>query len=273
MTTLITWVGVDQRGPASLYLASDSRVTWPGAGWWDYGRKLFAARSQPHLLGYCGDVFFPTQVLGQIVEMIDSGLLFEPEAAPDHRLKRILEVLSRSLGSYPAEVAQDFQVLYGTRQGNGTRCSFVLRQVTFQRRSVAAVDVILMPSHSDVIAVLGSGQAAFRHYLSRWQESEVGGTSRSVFSAFADALDDAADRNSGGPPQLVGLYRNGGGRTFGVIWKTKRYFYGTEVAEGPPVETLTWHNELFEICDAKMLLRDPRSQPQPRPRSLDKIER
>lgn len=269
MTTLIAWAGIDQRGPASLYLASDSRLTWPGAGLWDYGRKLFAARSQPHLLGYCGDVLFPTQVLGQIVEIIDSGLLFAPDTAPDRCLDKILAVLTKSLASYPP-VAQDFQVLYGTREGEKKGGSFHLRQVTFQNRNVTIADPIPMPSHSDVIVVLGSGQEAFRCALERWRRSEVGRTSRSVFSALADALNEGVDPKSGGPPQLVGLYRKGGGRAFGVIWKAKRYFYGTDVTDSLPVEIVKWHNELFEICDPQTLLRDPRLQAQPRPRSLER---
>src|SRR5262245_51310913 len=75
MTTLISWCGVDQRGPASIYIAADSRVTWPGNGMWDFARKVFAAKRHPDILGYCGHAFFPTQTLGQLIELIDAGLL------------------------------------------------------------------------------------------------------------------------------------------------------------------------------------------------------
>jgi hypothetical protein len=79
MTTLVTWVGVDSRGPASLYLASDSRFTWqPGASW-DFGCKLFTARRHPEILGYCGDVLFSSHALGQAVQLIDASVrLLEP---------------------------------------------------------------------------------------------------------------------------------------------------------------------------------------------------
>ena len=74
MTTLIGWVGVDQRGLSSAYLASDSRLSSNGAKW-DCGRKLFACKTTPDVFGYCGAVLFPSLVLGQITEIVDAGLL------------------------------------------------------------------------------------------------------------------------------------------------------------------------------------------------------
>ena len=60
MTTLISWVGADQRGPASIRLAADSRISWSLSGSeqkkWDFGKKLFASHSGPEIVGYCGDV-------------------------------------------------------------------------------------------------------------------------------------------------------------------------------------------------------------------------
>ena len=47
MTSLIGWVGVDSRGCASLYLASDGRISWPDGEVWDSGRKLFTSRATP----------------------------------------------------------------------------------------------------------------------------------------------------------------------------------------------------------------------------------
>ena len=126
MTTLVAWVGIDQRGPASIYLGSDSRISWPGVGMWDHGRKLFAVKDQPHLLGYCGEVFLPTQVLSQIVEMIDGGLLLERSGTPDASVGRIMNVVTDCLISYPAKIGPEFSILYATRTAEGTGCSFHL---------------------------------------------------------------------------------------------------------------------------------------------------
>jgi hypothetical protein len=76
MTLLVSWLGVDTHGIASAYIASDSRVSWGRETNFDHGRKVFAFRSSPDILGYCGDVLFPTMVLSQITEIADNGLLF-----------------------------------------------------------------------------------------------------------------------------------------------------------------------------------------------------
>ena len=108
MTSLIAWIGVDSHGPASAYFASDSRLTWPGSAVWDHGRKLFACRRYPHILGYCGDVLFPIQTLSQITEMIDSDLLLGPSDQGDTCTQRIAAVISSALETYPPGAKQSF---------------------------------------------------------------------------------------------------------------------------------------------------------------------
>lgn len=76
MTLLVSWVGVDPRGPASAYIATDSRISWSEENVFDYGRKVFALDNHPDIFGYVGDVLFPSIVLTQIAEMADTGLLF-----------------------------------------------------------------------------------------------------------------------------------------------------------------------------------------------------
>jgi hypothetical protein len=70
MTSLVSWIGVDSLAPASIYLASDSRISWGNRLTWDYSRKLFASRNHPEILGYFGDVLFPSQVLGQLIDLV-----------------------------------------------------------------------------------------------------------------------------------------------------------------------------------------------------------
>ena len=77
MTTLLSWVGIDTHGAASVYIASDSRISCGCSQQWDVGRKVFASKTSPKIFGYCGDVSFPIQILGQLVELIDTGCLFE----------------------------------------------------------------------------------------------------------------------------------------------------------------------------------------------------
>ncbi len=274
MTTLIAWTGADQRGrneyrPASVYFAADSRITWTvTADKWDCGRKLFASRDEPHLLGYCGDVLFPTQVLGRMIDRMDHGLMFPLGASPNERLDSVVNSLIDPLSRYPSSVPANFSLLYATREGKGTACSFHVWQIDFQKAVVQRVIQLPMPTKSGLLVPLGTGRHAFLQTLKRWRASEVGGTSRAFYSAFAQALADGSDPGSGGPPQLIGLYRQDGGRSFGTVWQGKRYFLGEEIEDDIQEAPVQWHNELFEICDPQTLARKADAQPQPRPRTL-----
>ena len=95
MTSLISWIGVDSRAPSSIYLASDSRITWGNKGTWDNARKVFGSTNYPELLGYCGDVLFPSQALGQLIDLIDLGL-FDDNDTPEDKWSAIVDILQKS---------------------------------------------------------------------------------------------------------------------------------------------------------------------------------
>jgi hypothetical protein len=101
MTTLISWVGVDSRSASSVYIASDSRISWGSSNCWDTGRKVFASKIRPDVFGYCGDVLFPTQVLGQLIEQIDQSILFSHGEPFRSRAKIVKQALAASLGNIP----------------------------------------------------------------------------------------------------------------------------------------------------------------------------
>ena len=267
MTTLVAWVGVDQRGPASLRFAADSRITWP-SGSWDYGRKLFASHTKPDMMGYAGDVLFPTQTLGQIIELIDNGLLFASNVAPDQRVATVVQILERAAAGYPRAEVRDFDVLYGTRVDEGMGCSFAVYNLHFARGVATRTEALEIPKASTEIVILGSGTLVFKDVSRRWHKSDVGGTSRAVFSALADSIKSGRDSRTGGPPQLVSLYRRGPATTLGVVWEGRRFLSGMEVANDTTYHRVKWHNELFEISDPVTLKRAAGSQPQPRPRGV-----
>jgi hypothetical protein len=248
--------------------ASDSRITWLDGSAWDRGRKLFASRRRPHILGYCGDVLFPVQTLGQITEMIDANLIADGQDCIEECFDRVVSITKAALESYPLAAKRRFDLLYCIREGESVPSRFHLRQITFVPDAPPLITSITMPSRSEPVAILGSGAAAVSARINKWAASDVGGTSRAVFSAFCDSLRLGDDVRSGGPPQVVGMWRKASPQTFGMIWDRRRYFYGTEVEGTARLNELRWYNELFEICDPYTLARKVDAQPQPRPRGL-----
>lgn len=124
MTTLISWLGVDQRGPTSIYLASDSRISWGAADQWNYGGKLFIAQSSPEAFGFCGDVLFPLLVLGPLCQRIDANKILAACSNFHEKLERIRRSVEVSFKEYPTSQKRPFQIFYISRTGQGMTCEF-----------------------------------------------------------------------------------------------------------------------------------------------------
>jgi hypothetical protein len=250
MTSLVAWVGVDSRGPASIYLASDSRISWGSNQVWDYGRKLFTSKKYPDIFGYYGDVLFPLHALGRVVDLIDADLLLNTKDTPETRLEKIATVVKRSFENYPPEkIVNGFTVVYCTRDNEGMASVFHLSLLTWSSSKSWGEEWVKIPSESSIIRVFGSGEESVAKWYSRWSNTKERGTSRSVFSAFCDALYSGDDKLSGGVPQLVGIYRKGVGETFGIIYNDERYIFGFPVVASEKLQAVEWRNSLFERCD------------------------
>jgi hypothetical protein len=249
MTTLIAWTGVDSRGPASIYLAADSRFSWTNGMTWQYGRKVYGSRLVAELLGYCGDVLFATQVLSQALEQIEARLLFPESADSAARLAALEEFSRQAFETYPATERRAFCVLYVARNGDGMQSRFSVGEVAWAPATGWTKQVLVVPQQSDVIVTRGSGASTFQSTRTRWAKSDVGGTSRAVFSAFCDHVASGTDPSTGGAPQLVGLYRKGPAVTFGMVWKGRRFLSGAEVVGVLNPSALEWRDELFQRCD------------------------
>ncbi|MFO0763029.1 MAG: hypothetical protein U0359_41720 [Byssovorax sp.] len=251
MTSSIAWVGADSRGPASLYLASDSRITWDGEPQrWNLGRKLFASRTTPDIFGYVGQVEFSLHLVGRLVDGLESGVVPANPYDASRRCVIIQRQLEEAFLQLPITQQRYTLILYGAREGHGMTCSFRLWKVELSRTGciVTSLDI---PTTSSVLVVEGSGAPAMEPWQLRWERTSQGGTSRAVFSAFCDALAEGRDSHSGGAPQLVGLYRVGPGHTFGLIHEGKAWFNGglvdREVALG--AHDIEWRNRLLERCN------------------------
>lgn len=250
MTSFVAWVGVDSRGPASLYLASDSRISWltgKRIDKWDYGRKVFAATKFPDLLGYVGDVLFPSLVLGQIVSAIDMGALYTDMTGPEIRFSQISKAIKASFSELPKDGKQPFTAFYATREGEGMTAKFHFWALSWSHGNGWHEENIPIPSESSAIRVSGSGADGVGKWQSYWDSSSQGGTSRAVFSALCDAISGGSDPCSGGAPQLVGMFRKSEAQTMGVVIDKTPYLLGLPV----PVEqgllcNIQWRNYLFE---------------------------
>src|SRR5436309_1944374 len=116
MTTLISWIAVDQHAPSALYLASDSRISWGSQrARWDAGRKLFLCRKYPEIFGYAGDVVFPSLVIGQVADACDAGLLFTDYDGADQRHKKVVGAIRMSFTRRHNAPNADFSILHGSR--------------------------------------------------------------------------------------------------------------------------------------------------------------
>lgn len=250
LTTLIVWTGIDSHGPASIYLAADSQFTFPRGSKWSFGRKVYASRLVPDVLGYCGDVLFATQALSQALEQIEAQLLFDRHSDFSGKLTALREFVSQCFETYPADERHPFSLVYATRDGNGMCSKFSVGKIDWSHADGWNTQTLPLPTNSGVVLAAGSGRTPYMSTLTRWQNSDIGGTSRAVFSAFCDHIKSGADAATGGAPQLVGLYRDSRpARTFGVFWNEKMFLSGAEVVAPHRASDTECRDELFQLCD------------------------
>jgi hypothetical protein len=277
MTSLVSWLSVDSRSPAALYIATDSRITWDGpeatdprrnAASWDVGRKVFAARSSPEIFGLVGDAFLSTQVLTQLVDRIDTMSPAAQHLVVEERIKEITLLLKSSLSLYPRSQRRPSAIFYGCREGDGGASLFHL--IRFAWSESGHVDVTLqnLPKRSDVVATDGSGKGTVDNHLFHWNKTEAGGTSRAIFSSFCDAVSSGNDWRTGGAPQLVAVTRIRAALQIGVIESGKLYLNGGIISAPKAYPRVEWRNRLFERCSPYTKLPLPKAQRHARPRTL-----
>jgi hypothetical protein len=256
LTTFLVWASFSDTGehrylPRAIYMASDSRITWgSSARRWDAGRKIFAPVNEPHLFGYCGDVVFPSLVLGQLVSAIDQRILFRPDAGGAERNEAILEALRTSHGRRHNVQEQDFTIVHVYRAQDWPLTAFSCWTITYAANSGHwHCSELPLPSTTGAIVALGSGAEANTSHAYRWAQSDVGGTSRAIFSAFRDAIDSGDDPLSGGMPQISGLYTEGQPRLLGFAEGGLLFLHGLQVAMNDSVKSIEWRDRLFQRID------------------------
>lgn len=267
MTLLVCWAGIDTHGPSSLYMAADSRISWKTPAYFDYARKVFAFTKWPDVLGYCGDVLFPSIALHQIVELADAGLLFSEDFSPKQKFQAVVDKLNDLFRQYPSLhsglAENSLSVIHGSRAPNNK--GFFSHTICWSQKRGWHGKEQPMPTASGVLFALGTGAADFTENFKRYDVGSTKGTSRAVFHCFCDTLANSTEPTIGGSPQLVGVIRKPQtpAMTFGVIHKGKRTFLGAHIDNLNNFDKVHWRNENFELCDGATMKKLPTAQAQP----------
>ena len=260
VTSLACWLGVDSRAPSSIYLVSDSRVTSVDGTRIATQQKVFTSAASPDCFVFSGDVAVPAAVLNRV-----SRDATTPKTAAGRHC-RLVEATSADFGS---ALSREFEILHASRDGEGIGTRFYLWRTSFAPVSGMNDLPEALPTDSVLALALGSGSAPVLRQDVKWRNSDVGRTSRAVFSAFCDALVSGADPYSGPPPQLAALYRKGNGEDIGVVFGGRCYLRGREISpQDAGAEIVEWRNELFERCDPANGARLKGAQRHARPRQL-----
>lgn len=253
MTTLIAWTSYSDTGeqshlPRAIYVASDSRITWGSVTRrWEAGRKIFAPLKEPHIFGYCGDVVFPSLVLGQIISAIDYGILFSKESSAEEKNEIVFESIKTSHKRRHNVPENDFEILHVFRTQDWPSTTFAAWVISY----VAATDLwncsqISLPSTTGIVKAMGSGASAAKTHASTWNRSDVGGTSRAIFSAFCDAVASGNDPLTGGSVQVYALYTENEPRPLGYVDSGLRFLHGLQLASCSSAANIEWRDRLFQ---------------------------
>jgi len=262
MTLLLSWIGKDSRKISSFYVASDSRISWDKSTKFDYSQKVFAFSKTPDILGYCGDVLYPTIILNQLLNMGEDEILFKKDSTRFERAEVIFTELRKKFHEYPSEsvMKDSLNIIHISRDNE---IDFLCNVFSWSPNIGWKMKEVEIPSSSDKVIILGSGEKEFYERYLEYYNGFNGKTSRALFQCLSHSLLEIKDLQCGGPPQLVGLYNKFNGRKFGIIYQNKRYFLGKEIDKSEIINNIEWRNELFERCDGETIKILDGAQKQP----------
>ncbi len=271
MTCLVAWLAKDSNGPSSAYIASDSLITWtapnvekaPIGGSWIHASKVIASAKRPVIAGYCGESIFGTTTLVQLMAMIDAG---DEPISYETTMSAAAEILGASHAAYPFPIRASF--ILGMRP---SATEFVFVSIKCEPQKPPDIEQLVADDGTGLFGSWGSGRDAYMTEHRKWQRSDAAGYSRAIACAFFDAVGSGADERTGGPPQIVGLYRKGPAVVHGIVTESGRSVLGMEI----PTSTLRaiscpvqWRNSNFERCDPETMAPLKGAQPQPRPSNV-----
>ena len=263
MTTLISWKGVDAHGVTSIYIASDSRVTFSEHTYFDNCRKVMASAKYPLIFGYCGDVTYPLFHIGAILSLIDSTEISCIGNNFDEHCYSICSILNSTSKKYLEFMNNRSTIIFAEREFEGANSVFKMCEFNFIGRKYIEKRINIETS-SPLIFVGGSGA---NKYKSKYQnEFNANNVSREVFWSLCSFIESDCDKNTGGSPQLAGLFKKGPAISHYVIWDESLSFCGTDIsstAHHGILKKVQCVNRDFELCDpiTKTIKKGAQRQP------------
>lgn len=264
MTLLVSWAGIQTRGKnndviGSLYIATDSRFSWPNdKAVFDYGKKIFSCYNSPDSFALCGTVMFPALVLSSLVTLIDRGVFFSGNESKDEKVVRVKSYLDNAIRHYNKREIGRFEILYILRvREKFYVCHFIYDgDLRYEEKN-------LFQEKYRCFAV-GSGCDMFEKYLEYNKNDDNYLTSRYIFHCFIHAINSNKVADVGGKPQIVALYGFGNTIDIGYIEDGRCYLHGNECADYIDLQQVQeWRNENFERCDPKTKQKLKGAQRQP----------
>ena len=156
--------------------------------------KCLHFKSGTDILGYCGDVLFPSIALNQIVDLADAGLLFKENFTCKQKFQAIADKLNDLFRQYPqlhSGLAENsLSIIHCSRDPVDDK-SFSVIAIRGLNKMGGKGTEVSFPSNSGVLFALGTGAKHFNENLVRYnndRKNRNAGTSRSVFHCFCDTL-------------------------------------------------------------------------------------
>lgn len=264
MTLLVSWPGIQTKGKdneviGSLYIATDSRYSWPNDKVvFDYGKKIFSCYNSPDAFALCGTVMFPALVLSALVTLIDRGVFFSGNESKEEKIARVKSYLDNAIHHYNKKEIGKFEILYILRVSK----KFYLCHFNYDGYlSYEEKDLLKEKYH---YFATGSGKKTFDGDFIDYNNDDNYLTSRYIFHCFIHAINSKKVADVGGKPQIVALYGNGNTTDIGYIEDDRCYLHGNECADYIDLQRIQeWRNENFERCDpkTKQMLKGAQRQP------------
>lgn len=255
MSLVLAWIGHDTHAVASAYIASESRVSWNNGKKYDSCKKVFSSKKYPEIIGYCGDVLFPSLLLSSIIELIDTDLLFLANDIAIERYRKFRSKLFNEFYKYPKDISilgDNFEIIYINKEiSKFNYPNYYCYNIKWSRENGFSSNNIQIPKISGIIHIMGEGEKEFKENYKKFQSGGNRNTTRNVFHCLNYTLRNMKTEKCGGPPQLIGLYRKplSVGISYGIIYKSKRYYNGLVINKKNYNNGIDWHNDKFEICD------------------------